>query len=93
MTEQEEKVEAKLVEQYMAHNGWQMPNDKSTDFGDYDVALETVKWFMEKIKQAGYVQLDEDQSFPDTIYGRILKMEAAEVVNDIYRLGFRRIKQ
>jgi hypothetical protein len=58
VVEKSSDIETELVKQYMAHCGWQMPslNDKHADFSDYDSALETVKWFMAKIEEAGYIQ-------------------------------------
>ncbi len=41
----EEKLESLLVGAYMKKNGWMMPVGDD-DPGDYDIAVETVKWFL-----------------------------------------------
>ena len=44
----DEKIEAKLVEEYMATLGWEYPVGKYNDCEDYDSAVKTVKWFLAK---------------------------------------------
>lgn len=52
-------VGAVLVKKYMDYNGWVMlsPSDEEPDYGDYETAAETVRWFMERFKELGYVQI------------------------------------
>jgi hypothetical protein len=53
---QDEKFENKLVELLCQRNGWETPNpnDKHTDFMDYDIAVKDVKWFLRQFEIAGY---------------------------------------
>lgn len=83
----DEEIENQLVEMLCQRNGWDIPspNDPRADYGDYDIAVEDVKWFIENYNQLAQHAKDEaeiadlkieNQMMSEECFGRVEEAEA-----------------